>query len=47
MKAVAPHTFFIIASRQGKHVIDERMRAMEGGVETRDLPDMRPSLARR
>ena len=47
MEAVAPQPFIIIFARQGEHVIDEGMAAMESGIETCDLWHVRPSLAGR
>ena len=47
MKAVATHALVVKSAGQTEDVIDERMRAVEGGIETRNLAHMRPSLARR
>ena len=47
MKAVAAHALVVIGAGQGVGVVDERMAAMEGGVEAGDLRRRRERLPRR
>src|ERR1700744_5910743 len=47
MKAIATHALVVIGARQRVGVVDERMAAVESGVEARDLRRGRESLHRR
>ena len=47
VKAIAPHAFVVIGARQRESVGDERMAAMESGVEAGDLRRPRKRLHRR